>query len=37
MVEKVINMQEFDAKKKDIQLYYTNLTNDDALTVNLDE
>ena len=37
MVQKVIDMQTFEAKKKGLTLKYENLTYDDALMVNSDE
>jgi len=37
MVQKVIDMQKFEAEKKGITLSYENLTYDDALMVNSDE
>jgi len=37
MVQKVIDMQNSEAKQKGITLNYENLTYDDALMVNSDE
>jgi len=37
MVQKVIDMQNLEAKKKGITLKYENLTHDDAVMVNSDE
>ena len=37
MVQKVIDMQNLEAKQKGITLSYENLTYDDALMVNSDE
>ena len=37
MVQKVIDMQNLEAKQKGITLNYENLTYDDALMVNSDE